>query len=33
MPRFYISFQGTKGLQKDDEGLELPGLDEAPQPL
>jgi hypothetical protein len=29
MPRFYISFQTTKGLQKDDDGLDLPGLEEA----
>lgn len=29
MPRFYFSFQSTNGLQKDDDGLELPGLEEA----
>jgi hypothetical protein len=29
VPRFYISFQGTRGLQKDDDGLELPGFEEA----
>jgi len=29
MPRLYISFQSTAGLQPDDEGLELPGFEEA----
>jgi hypothetical protein len=29
MPRFYISFKGTKGLHKDRDGLELPGFEEA----
>jgi hypothetical protein len=29
MPRFYISFQSSKGFQQDDEGMDLPGLEEA----
>jgi hypothetical protein len=29
MPKFYISFQTARGLQQDDEGLDVPGLEEA----
>jgi hypothetical protein len=29
MPKFYISFQTAKGVQQDDEGLDVPGFEEA----
>ena len=29
MPRFYINFQNGDRISKDDEGIELPSLDEA----
>jgi hypothetical protein len=29
MPKFYINFQNTKDISSEDEGQDLPGLEEA----